>query len=213
MPIDVKICGLTDEEAVAAAIQGGARFLGVVFFPPSPRAVTADLAGRLLATVPDSVLRVGLFVDPDDSLLERTLDQVRLDIVQLHGKETPDRVRQIRQRFQRPVMKAIAIAEAADLQRARTYEPVADRLLFDAKPPKDATRPGGNALTFDWNLLAGQHWTRPWMLAGGINLDNLRQAIRITGATGVDLSSAVESAPGKKDPAKIRAFLELAAQL
>lgn len=210
MTLEVKICGVSTLPAVEAAVDGGARFVGFVFFPRSPRFVTVSQAAALVAAVPAGVAKVGLVVDADDETLAEIVETARLDLLQLHGKETPARVAEIRNRFGLPVMKAVAIAEAADVDRARAYENVADRLLFDAKPPKGATRPGGNALAFDWELIAGQSWHRPWMLAGGLDADNVEEAVRVSGASAVDVSSGVEDASGAKNPEKIRAFLAAA---
>jgi len=202
-----KICGLSTPETVAAAIVGGARFVGFVFFPPSPRNLSPAQAGQLIRTVPAGVTRVGVFVDPDDDLLKRVLAAAPLDIVQLHGDETPERVSQIKQRFGKKTMKAIKVAGDGDLAAAPRYYKVADWLMFDARPPKTATRPGGNALAFDWELLSVRRWPLPWMLSGGLTPANVADAVRVSRATAVDVSSGVESAPGAKDVAKIRAFL------
>ena len=208
--IQVKICGLNDERGVAAAVEGGADFVGVVFFAKSPRAVSAEHAADLLADVPKRIKRVGLFVEPDDRLLNQVLTRVRLDIVQLHGKESPARVEAIRNNWGLPAMKAIGVSVAADLEAADAYLGVADRLMFDTKPPPGATRPGGNAVAFDWTLLAGHQWKLPWMLAGGLTARNVARAIRLSGARAVDVSSGVESAPGVKDPKKIQNFIRAA---
>lgn len=212
MALESKICGVSDRAAVTAAARGGAQWIGLVFFPPSPRAVTAEQAAALAGEVPSGLGRVGLFVDPDDALLERVLGQVPLEMLQLHGSEPPARVAEIRARFGRPVMKAIKVARAEDLEAVEHYAPVVDRLLFDAKAPKSMTGalPGGNALSFDWKLLAGRRWSRPWMLSGGLKAENLAEAVATAGAGAVDVSSGVESAPGAKDPALIAAFLALA---
>ncbi|MDB5367774.1 MAG: trpF [Rhodospirillales bacterium] len=206
--IQAKICGVRTPEAIAAAVEGGARAIGLVFHPASPRAVDAAFAWQLARLAPTGLQVVGLFVDPQDDEIERVVAQVPLDLIQLHGKETPGRVADVKSRFGLPVMKAIAIGEASDLDRARSYEQIADRLLFDAKAPAGVSiLPGGNGLAFDWNLLTGQRWSRPWMLAGGLNQDNVAAAVRASGAASVDVSSGVEDRPGHKDPAKIRAFL------
>jgi phosphoribosylanthranilate isomerase len=212
--IKVKICGLSSPETVRAAIGVGADFVGFVFFARSPRAVTAAQAAVLARGVPAGIAKVGLLVDADDVAIADVLAQVTLDYLQLHGAETPERVGQIRARFGVPVIKAVAIAGSADIDRARSYEPVSDILLFDAKPPqtKDAL-PGGNGLVFDWTLIAGQTWTRPWMLSGGLDAGNLGEAVRISGAKMLDVSSGVESQPGIKDVVKIRGFVEAAKRL
>jgi phosphoribosylanthranilate isomerase len=211
MSVAAKICGLSSEEAVAASIEGGAAYLGFVFYPPSPRSVSPMRAAALCAEVPASVHRVGLFVDADDAAIGRALDAAPIDILQFHGRESPERVEQVKTRFGLPVMKAIPIAAHGDATAASLYEDCADFLLFDAKPPRrrDAL-PGGNGLAFDWRLIAGRRWRRPWMLSGGLNAALLADAVRISGATAVDVSSGVERRPGDKDPAKIRRFLATA---
>jgi phosphoribosylanthranilate isomerase len=212
MPVEVKICGLTDEPAVSAAVEAGADFLGVVFFPASPRCLSIERAAEIFEFVPREVRRVGLFVDPDDALLDRVMNHLRLDILQLHGAESPERVEAIRLEYGMPVMKALGIAGAVDLDKARVYADVADYLLFDAKVPEGAGRPGGNALAFDWPLLKGRSWPCPWLLAGGLTAENVAEAVRLSGATAVDVSSGVESAPGVKDPALIARFIAAAKQ-
>jgi phosphoribosylanthranilate isomerase len=208
MSIAAKICGLSTEAAVTAAVAGGAVYLGFVFYPPSPRAVTAGKAARLCAAVPAGIARVGIFVDADDDTIGAVLAEAPIDILQFHGHESPDRVADAKLRFARPVMKAVAIAAPEDVLAAARYEEVADLLLFDAKPPRrpDAL-PGGNGLVFDWGLIAGRSWRREWMLSGGLTAELLPDAVRISGATAVDVSSGVERHPGEKDLDKIRAFL------
>lgn len=215
MSVDVKICGLSSETALAAAIAGGARFVGFVFYPPSPRHLSIERAAALAASVPPGITRVGVMVDPDDLFLERLLAKAPLDLLQLHGKETPARVQAVKDRFRVRVMKAIPVAGESDLEPAKTYYGVADWLMFDAKPPKEMSdaMPGGNALAFDWRLLRARRWQLPWMLSGGLDPDNLTAAATISGATALDVSSGVESAPGVKDPAKIRLFLARAKEL
>jgi phosphoribosylanthranilate isomerase len=215
MSVAAKICGLSSEEAVAAAVEGGAACLGFVFYPPSPRAVSPARAAALCAEVPAPVRRVGLFVDADDAAIGQALDRAPLDILQFHGSESPERVAQVKARFGRPVMKAIPIAAAADVPAASRYEDCADLLLFDAKPPRrdgalPGALPGGNGLAFDWRLIAGHQWRLPWMLSGGLTASLLPEAVRISGARAVDVSSGVERRPGEKDPAKIRRFLAMA---
>jgi len=211
MGVAAKICGLSTEEAVSAAIAGGAAYLGFAFYPPSPRAVAPEQVARLCAAVPAGVARVGLFVDADDRLIEAVLDAAPIDILQFHGAEPPQRVAEARMRFGRPVMKAIAIAAPEDALGAARYEDAADLLLFDAKPPRRADAlPGGNGLAFDWRLIAGRSWRRPWILSGGLTAELLPEAVRISGASAVDVSSGVESRPGVKDSDKIRAFLTAA---
>ena len=211
MGVAAKICGLSTEDAVAAAVAGGAAYLGFVFYPPSPRAVTPQQAARLCAASPAGIARVGLFVDADDQTIQAALAAAALDILQFHGSEPPARVIEARLRFGRPIMKAVAIAGPEDVAGAARYEDAADRLLFDAKPPRrpDAL-PGGNGLAFDWRLIAGRAWRLPWMLSGGLTAELLPDAVRVSGAVAVDVSSGVESRPGVKDAGKIRAFLAAA---
>jgi len=210
--VQVKICGIKSVEAMAAAVEAGADFVGLVFYPPSPRAVAPPDAAALIAGTPPGPTKVGLFVDPDDALLERTLATARLDLLQLQGGETPERVAAIRKHFGKPVMKALRIATAADFGPAADFAAVADGLQPVGVPPKDKANalPGGNAARFDWTLLRGRSFARPWMLSGGLNPDNVAEAIRVSGAGCVDVSSGVEIRPGAKDPAKIRAFVAAA---
>lgn len=211
MTIEVKICGLSTPETVAAAVAGGARSVGFVFYPGSPRSVTPQEAGRLGAAVPAGITRVGVVVDRDDAGLEEIVAAAGLDMLQLHGAETPERAAEIKERFGLAVMKAVSIAGPQDVAGARAYEDVVDRLMFDAKPPKDAEAlPGGNALAFDWELLGGHQWQKPWTLAGGLNAGNVAAAVRASGARAVDVSSGVEERPGIKSVDKIGAFLALA---
>lgn len=212
MSVAVKICGLSTPEGVIAAAEGGARFIGFIFYPPSRRDVAPELARALSAIAPAGVTRVGLFVDADDATLAAAL-AAPLDLFQCHGRETPERVAEIKRRFGRPVMKAIAVSSETDLAGVQRYYGAADQLLFDAKPPKDSAVPGGNGLVFDWRLLAGRRWPLPWMLSGGLTPDNLGEAIRTTHAAAVDVSSGVEKGPGIKDPDKIAAFLARARSL
>ena len=207
MSTTVKICGLTSPEGIAAAVSAGARYLGFVFFAKSPRHVTPEQAAALAAEVPLGIAKVGLFVNPDDALLQTVLAQVPLDMIQLHGSESPARVTEVRALTGLPVMKAVGVAEPRDLDALWDYGLVADMLLIDAKPPKDAELPGGNGLAFDWRLLAGRQVLKPWLLAGGLTPENVTQALRLTRAPGVDVSSGVESAPGVKDPDRIRDFI------
>ncbi len=210
MDIRVKICGLKEAAHVAAAVEAGAAFLGFNFFPRSPRSVTLDQAAALVADVPPGVAKVGLTVDMDDTALEALVTRVPLDMLQLHGSESPERVTEIRARFGLPVMKAVGIATAEDLPKLADYGRVADQLLVDAKAPKGSPIPGGNGLPFDWRLVAGRRWPVPWMLAGGLTADNVAEAIRLTGAMQVDTASGVETAPGVKDEGLIRAFIAAA---
>ncbi|HIJ39360.1 MAG TPA: phosphoribosylanthranilate isomerase [Rhodospirillaceae bacterium] len=205
--IKVKICGITDEAALEAAAVNGADMVGLVFFAKSPRHVTVERAAQLLDGLPRAIKRVGLFVDPDDGLLGQVMNNVRLDYFQLHGNESPDRIEAVRQEFGMPVIKAIGLAQASDLDAAKIYEKVADWLLFDAKAPAGADRPGGNARSFDWAMLKERRWSCPWLLAGGLRPETVAEAIRQSGAKAVDVSSGVERAPGVKDPALIAEFI------
>jgi len=209
MTIKAKICGLTSREAVRAACDAGAAYCGFVFYAKSPRHITADKAAELAGLVAEPVRKVGVFVDPDDDRLDAVLSRVPLDFIQLHGAESPARVQEIRQRFRRPLIKAIAISGPDDIARAHDYEAVADMLLFDAKVPASVKNalPGGNGLSFDWRLINATDWGPPWMLSGGLNADNILQAVAATGAKFVDVSSGVESRPGNKDSAKITGFM------
>jgi len=212
--VAAKICGLSSATAVETAVAGGAAYVGFVFYPPSPRAVSPARAGELAALVPRAVQRVALFVDADDAAIDAVLAAAPIDILQFHGAETPERVAAAKRRFGRAVMKAIPVAGPDDVDRAADYEDAADLLLFDAKPPRRADAlPGGNGLAFDWQLIAGRRWRLPWMLSGGLTAAVLPEAVRISGAMAVDVSSGVESAPGRKDVAKIRTFLAAAAGL
>lgn len=213
MPVEVKICGLTTATTVDAAVQGGARYVGFVFFPASPRSLDLGSAAALARRVPSSVLRVGLTVDADDELLAAIVATVPLDLLQLHGREAPARVAGIRRRFGLPVTKAIGLAAAEDLASAAVYEEVADQLLFDARAPVDATRPGGNARSFPWAIVNGYRGRLPWILAGGLHAANLEAAVRASGAHAVDVSSGVEVAPGVKSIARIGEFLRVAHRL
>ena len=206
--VRVKICGIRTEAALSAACDAGAAYVGFVFFPKSPRNVTVAEAAALAVATPMGEAKVALVVNPDDAQLDEITGNVPLDMIQLHGAETPQRVAEIRARYGLPVMKAIGIAGPEDVAKIDQYAAVADQLLIDTKAPKDAVLPGGNGQTFDWKLARRKYWTKPWMLAGGLTAENVAQAISLTGARQVDLSSAVESAPGVKDPAKIRAFMD-----
>ena len=207
MSVRVKICGLTTRDTVLAAVEGGAAYVGFNFFPKSPRYAAPALARDLALDVPPGIAKVGLTVDADDATLDAILAEVPLDILQLHGRETPERVTEVRARYGLPVMKAVGIATADDLAQLDLYEPVADQILADAKAPPDGVLPGGNGLSFDWRLVSTRRWTKPWMLAGGLTAANVAEAVRLTGARQVDLASGVETSPGVKDPALIRAFL------
>jgi phosphoribosylanthranilate isomerase len=205
--MQVKICGINAADAMQAAAESGADLVGFVFFPPSPRAVTPAEAAALARPGP---LKVGLFVDPSDTQLAEVLAALPLDLIQLHGEETPARCAAVKARFGLPVMKALGIAAAGDLAALAEYAPVVDRFLLDAKAPPGAPLPGGNAAPFDWSVLGGAAVPRPWLLAGGLTQDNVAEAIRIAGAPGVDVSSGVERARGIKDAALIRRFVAAA---
>ncbi|MCB1783032.1 MAG: phosphoribosylanthranilate isomerase [Alphaproteobacteria bacterium] len=202
----VKICGIKEAQALEAAVSGGARFVGFVFYPRSPRFIEKDSARELALRIPAGVRSVGLFVDPDDALLEDVLGVVGVDMVQLHGAETPERVAVIKERFGLQVMKALPVSSADDIQIAAQYEGVADWLLFDAKAPEGAV-PGGTGTSFDWGLLQGKSFGLPWMLSGGLTAENVGEALAALSPSAVDVSSGVEVSRGVKDPAKIRAFL------
>lgn len=204
---EVKICGITRPADLSAVAEAGARYAGFVFFPRSPRNLSVGDAAALAAEAPPGVARVGLFVSPEDAALDAVLDRVPLDIIQLHGSETPARVAEVKARTGLPVMKAVGISVPSDLDALWDYGLVADLLLVDAKAPPDAALPGGNGLSFDWRLLAGRRLLKPWMLAGGLTPANVAEAVRLTGASVVDVSSGVEAAPGQKDPALIRDFV------
>jgi phosphoribosylanthranilate isomerase len=207
--VRVKICGLRTEADVAAVAAAGAGYAGFVFFAKSPRNLGLAEA-RALALAAEGLCKVALTVDADDAALDAIVEGVPLDMLQLHGHETPGRVAEVRARYGLPVMKAIGVADEADLSGLIEMSLAADQLLIDAKPPKGAALPGGNGLAFDWRLLVGRKWLKPWMLAGGLTPENVAEAVRLTGARQVDVSSGVESAPGVKDPSKIAAFVEAA---
>ncbi|MCK0206920.1 phosphoribosylanthranilate isomerase [Starkeya koreensis] len=210
MALEVKICGLSTPETLDAALGAGADMIGMVFFAPSPRHVDLATAVTLVARARGKAGIVALTVDADDATLAAIVDAARPDMLQLHGKESPQRVAAIRARFGLPVMKAIGIATAADLATLPAFEAVADRLLLDAKPPKGAALPGGNGVAFDWTLIAGLDLSRPFMLSGGLDPDNVADAVRLIRPPGVDVSSGVERAAGIKDPERIAAFLRAA---
>lgn len=209
--MDVKICGLKTPEAIAAAAAAGASHIGFNFFPPSPRAISLEEAQALAAHVPKTLKAVALVVDADDALIDVIQEALHPDVFQLHGKETPERVREIKLRTGAAVMKVIRVADAADARGAEAYDGIADELLFDAKPPKDKDKlPGGNGLAFDWTALEAYRGKTPWMLAGGLDAENVAEAIRVTGTQAVDTASGVEDAPGMKNPEKIGEFVAAA---
>lgn len=203
-----KICGLSTPEAVRAALDGGAGFVGFMFFARSPRNVRPALAARLAEPARGRAKIVAVTVDPDDALLAEIAAALRPDLVQLHGRETPARAREVAQRTGAGVIKVAPVSEAPDLDAARAYEAVAEHLMFETKPPKDADRPGGLGVAFDWSLLAGRRFQRPWFLAGGLNPWNVGEAIGVSGAPLVDVSSGVERGAGLKDPGLISSFLD-----
>ena len=208
--IRVKICGLSTQEGLQAVADTGAAYVGFVFFPKSPRSVTIEQARELALATPVGLAKVALVVDADNAFLDAITDAVPLDMLQLHGHESPERVLEIKARYGLPVMKAVGIADASEVPNIDLYNAVADQILIDAKPPKSATLPGGNGLSFDWTLIAKRRWPKPWMLAGGLTPDNVAEAIALTGATQVDVSSGVEAGVGIKDNAKIAAFVAAA---
>lgn len=210
MPLLVKICGLTTPEALDVALESGADLVGFVFFPPSPRNLGWEAARMLGQRVQGRAGKVALTVNATDDMLRAIIEALAPDMLQLHGDETPERVGVVRSKFGLPVMKALPIAARGDLSPIRSYAQVADRILFDARPPQDATRPGGLGKTFDWTLLKGIKVGVPFMLSGGLDADNVVDAISITRAPGVDVSSGVERAPGVKDLQKIRTFIRAA---
>jgi phosphoribosylanthranilate isomerase len=210
MTLLVKICGLSTPETLDVALEAGADAVGFVFFPPSPRNISFDQARALANRVQGKARKVALTVDADDALLEKIVESLTPDMLQLHGHEVPERVAAIRESFGLPVMKVLAIESKADLGAIPLYTGVADRLLFDARAPREATRPGGLGKPFDWHLLENLDLSIPFMLSGGLHAENVAEALRITRAPGVDVSSGVESAPGVKDPDKIRAFIRAA---
>ncbi|NBV62142.1 MAG: phosphoribosylanthranilate isomerase [Rhodobacteraceae bacterium] len=207
--VKVKICGLTREADVLAVAKAGVSYAGLVFFAKSPRNLGLAQARDLALAAPPGLAKVALTVDADDDMLDAILHEVPLDMLQLHGRETPQRVSALKARYGLPVMKALGIADAEDLHKIDLYAGVADQLLIDAKPPTGSALPGGNGLAFDWRLLqARKYWALPWMLAGGLSAQNVAQAVQLTGARQVDLSSGVESAPGLKDADQIAAFMQ-----
>jgi phosphoribosylanthranilate isomerase len=211
MAVRVKICGLKTPETVKAAVDAGAAYVGFNFFGPSPRFLSPGDAGALAIEVPPGIAKVAVTVDLDDAALDAITGAVPLDMIQLHGTETPERVAAVRHRYGLPVIKMLGLGGPEDAALIDAFGQVANQLLVEAKAPKGAVLPGGNGVAFDWRLIAGRRWPVPWMLAGGLTPENLAEAVRLTGARQVDVSSGVESAPGVKDPARIAAFLRAAA--
>ncbi|MDO9433378.1 MAG: phosphoribosylanthranilate isomerase [Pseudomonadota bacterium] len=209
MTARAKICGLSTPEAVRAALDGRATHIGFVFFAKSPRDIAPDAADRLAAPARAAGVKIcAVTVDPDDVLLDRLTAALKPDFIQLHGRETPSRARQIAVRTGAGIIKALPVTDAADIEAGRAYESVVDHLMFDARPPKDAVLPGGTGSRFDWTLTAGRRFERPWFLAGGLDPWNVGEAVRLSGAPLADVSSGVERGPGLKDPALITAFLD-----
>ena len=203
---DVKICGIKDPENLAASIEAGARFIGLNFYAPSPRSISFDTAWNLARAIPTGVRAVGLFVNPSDEELERILTGVQLDMVQLHGDESPGRINEVKSRYAMPVMKAMRIRDESDLENIEGFEAAADWLLFDARP-EGAKMPGGTGHKFDWSILEGRTFKKPWMLSGGLNKDNVKEALNVLKPDALDVASGVENEPGHKDASKIKEFI------
>ena len=210
MGVQAKICGISTPEAVSAALEGGAAYLGFMFFEKSPRNVAPEAAWRLAQPARSKAKVVAVLVDPTDAEADRIAATLKPDLIQLHGKETPARARAIAQRTGAGIIKVVPVGEAGDLAAAADFEAVAEHLMFETKPPKDAERPGGLGAAFDWTLMAGRRFQRPWFLAGGLDPWNIAEAVQQSGAPILDVSSGVERGPGLKDPALIRAFLAAA---
>ena len=208
----IKICGLREPETLKAAVEAGARFIGFVFYPPSPRYIAPAQAGELMRMLPSTVRSVGLFVDPTDETLENTIALAPVDMIQLHGSESPERVKDIREKLMRPIIKAIGVRHEPDLDSVKKYEPVSDWLLFDARP-ENASLPGGTGQSFDWSLLAEKTFTIPWMLSGGLDENNVQTALAALKPDAVDVSSGVERARGVKDSNKIKTFINKVKEL
>jgi phosphoribosylanthranilate isomerase len=206
----VKICGLRSRADAAAAAASGAAYGGFVFSPRSPRNLTLADARWIAGDLPAGLVRVALTVDAEDTTLEAILEAFPVDVLQLHGRETPTRVEEVRRKFRLPVFKAVGLADEGDLASLDLYGEVADQILVDARVPAGAPNPGGNGLAFDWRLLRGRRWSRPWLLAGGLTVENVSEAVRLTGADQVDVSSGVERAPGRKDHGRIAEFVRVA---
>ena len=207
-PVSVKICGISTVDDVRACAGAGANYMGLVFFEKSPRNITIPAARDLALAAPVGLAKVALVVNPSDAELDAIAGTVPLDMIQLHGRETPERVAEVKARYGLPVMKAVGIADANDLPKLESYFGVADQILVDAKPPKGGELPGGNGLSFDWRLIAGRRWPCPWMLAGGLTPENVAEAVKMTGTKQVDVSSGVEDAPGQKNAEVIQKFVQ-----
>ena len=207
-PVSVKICGLANVDDVRACADAGANYMGLVFFEKSPRNITIPAARELALAAPLGLAKVALVVNPSDAELDAITGTVPLDMLQLHGRETPERVAEVKARYGLPVMKAVGIADGDDLPKLVSYFGEADQILVDAKPPKGGELPGGNGLSFDWRLIAGRRWPCPWMLAGGLTPENVAEAVKMTGAKQVDVSSGVEDAPGQKNAELIQKFVQ-----
>ena len=207
-PVSVKICGISTVDDVRACAGAGANYMGLVFFETSPRNITIPAARDLALAAPMGLAKVALVVNPSDAELDAIAGTVPLDMIQLHGRETPERVAEVKARYGLPVMKAVGIADANDLPKLESYFGVADQILVDAKPPKGGELPGGNGLSFDWRLIAGRRWPCPWMLAGGLTPENVAEAVKMTGTKQVDVSSGVEDAPGQKNAELIQKFVQ-----
>ena len=207
-PVSVKICGLATVDDVRACADAGANYMGLVFFEKSPRNITIPAARELALAAPLGLAKVALVVNPSHAELDAITGTVPLDMLQLHGRETPERVAEVKARYGLPVMKAVGIADEDDLPKLESYFGVADQILVDAKPPKGGELPGGNGLSFDWRLIAGRRWPCPWMLAGGLTPENVAEAVKMTGAKQVDVSSGVEDAPGQKNAELIQKFVQ-----
>ena len=207
-PVTVKICGIATVDDVRACAGAGANYMGLVFFEKSPRNITIPAARDLALAAPMGLAKVALVVNPSDAELDAITGTVPLDMIQLHGRETPERVAEVKARYGLPVMKAVGSADATDLPQLESYFGVADQIRVDAKPPKGGELPGGNGLSFDWRLIAGRRWPCPWMLAGGLTPENVAEAVKMTGTKQVDVSSGVEDAPGQKNAELIQKFVQ-----
>lgn len=206
-PEHIKICGLSTPEAIDAVIAGGATHMGLIFFEKSPRHVSVDKAGQLSEHAGDRITKVAVSVDASDEYLQQIVDHMQPDVLQLHGKETPERVQELKLRYGLPIIKAFAIRDVSDLEKAKSHIGVADLMLFDAKPPTGSDLPGGNGVAFDWDIMDQWPADVPYMLSGGLNVLNIREALARSGATAIDISSGVESSPGVKDQTLINEFL------